>query len=125
MRMTLKYLCCMGGMCVMLVASAQAQTMTMTEAIQCARSGSVQALEARQEFISVYWAFRAYQASRLPSLYLYGNLGNFNRPLSLHQSPDDGSMLTGTPGNTTEVLRENHLIYFYNSLFLQSVHVNA
>ena len=109
----------------MLVASAQAQTMTMTEAIQCARSGSVQALEARQEFISVYWAFRAYQASRLPSLYLYGNLGNFNRPLSLHQSPDDGSMLTGTPGNTTEVLRENHLIYFYNSLFLQSVHVNA
>ena len=89
---------------------ALAQEMTLPRAVEVAREGSVPALKARQEFISTYWAFRAYQASRLPSLYLYGNLGNFNRPLSLHQSPDDGSMLTGTPGNTTEVLRENHLI---------------
>ncbi|MBQ4389550.1 MAG: TolC family protein [Bacteroidales bacterium] len=92
MRMTLKCLCCMGWMCVMLIASAQAQTMTMTEAVACARAGSVQALEARQEFISVYWAWRAYRANRLPSLHLYGNLGNFNRSLTLLQSPDDGSM---------------------------------
>lgn len=69
-----------------------AQEMTMAMAIRFARSGSVQALEARQEFISVYWAWRAYQASRLPSLYLYGNLGNFNRSLTLLQSSDDGTM---------------------------------
>lgn len=76
----------------LLSASVYAQEMTMAEAIQQARAGSVQALEARQEFISVYWAWRAYQASRLPSLHLYGNLGNFNRSLTLLQSPDDGSM---------------------------------
>ena len=77
---------------VLLSAPAIGQEMTMAEAIRHARSGSVQALEARQEFISVYWAWRAYQASRLPSLHLYGNLGNFNRSLTLLQSPDDGSM---------------------------------
>lgn len=71
---------------------AQEMTMTMSEAITVARNYSVQALEAKQSFISTYWAWRAYQASRLPSLYLYGNLGNFNRSLSLLQSPEDGSM---------------------------------
>lgn len=72
-------------------ASAQEQ-MTMEQAVTRAREGSVQALEARQAFVSTYWAWRAYQASRLPSLYLYGNVGNFNRSLALLQSPDDGSM---------------------------------
>lgn len=72
--------------------TSRAQEMTMSEAIVAARNGSVQALEAKQAFTSTYWAWRAYQASRLPSLYLYGNVGNFNRSLSLLQSPDDGSM---------------------------------
>ena len=69
-----------------------ARNLTLDETIALARNGSVQALEAKQSFISTYWAWRAYQASRLPSLYLYGNVGNFNRSLSLLQSPDDGSM---------------------------------
>ena len=73
-------------------AGAWSQNMTLQQAISVARANSVQALEARQEFISVYWAWRAYQASRLPSLHLYGNLGNFNRSLTLLQSPDDGTM---------------------------------
>ncbi len=68
------------------------QEMTMLEAITVARYSSVQALEAKQSFISTYWAWKAYQASRLPSLYLYGNIGNFNRSLSLLQSPGDGSL---------------------------------
>ena len=68
------------------------QALTLEDAILTARRGSVSALEARQEFISTYWAWRAYQASRLPSLYLYGNLGNFNRSLTLLQNPGDGSM---------------------------------
>lgn len=74
------------------VHTVQAQQLTLSEAIAAARAGSVQALEARRQFVSTYWAWRAYQASRLPSLYLYGNLGNFNRSLTLLQSPDDGSM---------------------------------
>jgi outer membrane protein TolC len=75
-----------------LSGGASAQPLTLNEAIGRARTGSVQALEARRQFVSTYWAWRAYQASRLPSLYLYGNLGNFNRSLTLLQNPDDGSM---------------------------------
>lgn len=69
-----------------------AQEMTLDEAIATARSSSVKALEARQAFISTYWAWRSYQASRLPSFILYGNLMNYDRSLALLQSPDDGSM---------------------------------
>lgn len=65
--------------------------MTLDEAIATARSQSVQALKARHAFVSTYWAYRSYQASRLPSLALYGNLLNYDRSLTLLQSYDDGS----------------------------------
>lgn len=65
---------------------------TLNEAIKIARTQSVQALECRQSFISAYWAYRSYKASRLPSLYVYGNLMNFNRSLNLMQSYEDGHL---------------------------------
>lgn len=68
------------------------QALSLEDAIQTARRGSVSALEARQAFISTYWAWRSYKASRLPSVYVYGNLGNYNRSLTLLQNPQDGSM---------------------------------
>lgn len=71
--------------------SVFAQEMTLDRAILIARSSSVKALEARQAFISSYWAWRSYQASRLPSLSLYGNLMNFDRSLTLLQSYEDGT----------------------------------
>lgn len=72
--------------------SLHAQEMTLEKAIATARSSSVKALEAKQAFISTYWAWRSYQASLLPSFILYGNLMNFDRSLTLLQNPDDGSM---------------------------------
>ena len=71
--------------------SAQ-QRLTLSDAIHAARSSSVEALEARQAFISTYWAYRSYQASRLPSFHLYGNLMNFDRSLTLLQNYEDGSL---------------------------------
>lgn len=68
-----------------------AKTMNLYDAITIARTSSVQALEARQSFISTYWAFRSYKASRLPSFNLYGGLMNFDRSLTLMQSYEDGS----------------------------------
>lgn len=65
--------------------------MSLTEAIGIARSQSVEALEAKHEFVSTYWAYRSYQASRLPSLVLYGNLMDYDRSLTLLQSYEDGS----------------------------------
>lgn len=71
--------------------SAQ-QTMNLTETIHAARNQSVEALEARQAFISTYWAYRSYKASRLPSFYLYGDIINFDRSLTLLQNYEDGSL---------------------------------
>jgi len=75
----------------LLEASAQ-QQFTLSDAIQAARSSSVEALEAKQAFISTYWAYRSYQASRLPSFHIYGNLMNFDRSLTLLQNYEDGSL---------------------------------
>lgn len=72
--------------------SRSQDTMTLDEAIHTARNKSVEALEAKQAFISTYWAYRSYQASKLPSVYLYGDLMNFDRSLTLLQNPDDGSL---------------------------------
>lgn len=68
------------------------QTLNLSETIHTARNQSVEALEARQAFISTYWAYRSYQASRLPSFYMYGNLMNFDRSLTLLQNPEDGAL---------------------------------
>ena len=68
------------------------QTLNLSETIHAARNQSVEALEARQAFISTYWAYRSYQASRLPSFYMYGNLMNFDRSLTLLQNPVDGTL---------------------------------
>ena len=76
-----------------LALSATAQErMTLDQAIHTARHQSVEALEARQAFISTYWAYRSYKASRLPSFYLYGEIMNFDRSLTLLQNPEDGTL---------------------------------
>ena len=74
------------------ISSFAQEKMTLSQAIHTARSQSVEALEARQSFISTYWAYRSYQASRLPSIYMYGNLMNFDRSLTLLQNPEDGTL---------------------------------
>ena len=66
--------------------------MSLEEAIHIARHQSVEALEARQAFISTYWAYRSYKASRLPSFYLYGDIMNFDRSLTLLQNPENGTL---------------------------------
>lgn len=67
------------------------ETTSLSEAVRTAREHSVESLEARQAFISTYWAYRSYKASRLPSFNLYGGLMNFDRSLTLMQSYEDGS----------------------------------
>ena len=73
-------------------AAARAQSLTLEEVIDQARQRSVAALSARSEFVSDYWAWRSYQASRLPSLSLYGNVGNFDRSLRLLQNYETGEL---------------------------------
>ena len=72
-------------------AAAQEQ-MSLDEAIYTARMQSVEALQARQSFVSTYWAYRSYKASRLPSVYMVGRLMNYDRSLTLLQDPEDGTL---------------------------------
>ena len=73
-------------------ASYAQHEMNLNQVILTARHQSVEALEARQAFISTYWAYRSYKASRLPSFYLYGDIMNFDRSLTLLQNPEDGTL---------------------------------
>jgi outer membrane protein TolC len=67
--------------------------MRLDVAISEARAHSVPALQAKAAFVSDYWAWRSYQASRLPSLSLYGTLGSFDRSLRLLQNYETGEMV--------------------------------
>jgi len=71
---------------------SNSQEMTLKEAISVARMQGVEALEAKFNFISSYWAYRSYKASRLPSLHLYGTIGDFNRSLTLLQNYETGQV---------------------------------
>ena len=75
-----------------IVMPAKAQEMTLDQVIETARTNSVEALEARSEFISSYWAYRSYKASRLPSLNLYGDLASFDRSLRQLQNYETGEL---------------------------------
>ncbi len=73
--------------------SGGATRMTLDEAISKARESSVSALSAKASFVSSYWAYRSYQASRLPSLNLYGNLASFDRSLRQLQNYETGELV--------------------------------
>ena len=70
-----------------------AQRLTLDEAIGVARMQSVEALAARSSFVSSYWAWRSWKASRLPSLNLYGNLASFDRSLRQLQNFETGELV--------------------------------
>lgn len=72
---------------------AAAQEMTLETVLEEARTRSVASVSAKSEFISSYWSWRSYLASRLPSLSLYGNLGGFDRSLRLLQDYNTGELV--------------------------------
>lgn len=65
---------------------------TLEQAIYDAQNQSINAMTARYVFLSTYWSFRSYRASRLPSLNLTGSVLNFDRSLRLLQDYDTGDM---------------------------------
>ena len=85
-------LCCACHLSLPVPSGGQTR-MTLDEAIEVARSQSVAALEAKASFVSSYWAWRSYKASRLPSLNLYGNLASFDRSLRQLQNFETGELV--------------------------------
>ena len=74
-------------------SGAVIRSMTLEEAIEIARERSVSALSAKSSFVSSYWAYRSYRASRLPSLSIYGNLASFDRSLRQLQNFETGELV--------------------------------
>lgn len=64
--------------------------LALPEAIAMARTKSVDAVVARGELKSAYWAFRTYQADLLPELSFDGTAPQFNKSYSSYQQ-DNGS----------------------------------
>ena len=71
--------------------------MTLEEVIGVARAGSVPALQAKAAFVSDYWAWRSYQASRLPSLSLYGTLSLYTDLTRIDQFASGGKTWYAQP----------------------------
>lgn len=66
--------------------------LTLNEVIAQAQSQSISALTAKYTFLSSYWQFRSFKASRLPSLNLTGDVMNFDRSLRLLQDYNTGDL---------------------------------
>ena len=66
--------------------------LTLDEVISQAQSQSIAAMTAKYTFLSSYWSYRSYKASRLPSLNFSGHLLNFDRSMRLLQDYNTGEM---------------------------------
>lgn len=66
--------------------------LSLDEAIYAAQNQSIAAMVAKYTFLSSYWSFRSFQASRLPSLNLSGEVLSFDRSLRLLQDYDTGEL---------------------------------
>lgn len=75
-----------------MVSYAQGMTLEMTldKVVEDARTQSLSALIAKHNYIVSYWEFRTYKAQFLPSLYLSGGLGEYNRSITRMQDAITG-----------------------------------
>ena len=66
--------------------------LTLEETIRAAQEQSLDAMMAKYSFLSSYWSFRSFRASRLPSLNISGNLFALDRSMGLIQDYDSGEL---------------------------------
>lgn len=83
--------CCQEGL-EYVIDTSQPTPIALSEAIDIAQRQSVDAMTAKYTFLSSYWAYRSYKASRLPSLNIEGDLLNFDRSFRLLQDYNSGQL---------------------------------
>lgn len=91
MRLKLYWIICVFW-CIPCLGQSISQQLSLSEVIKIAQSQSIESMLARNQFLSDYWAFRAFRAEQLPSLNLQGNVGSFNRSLIPLQNSETGSI---------------------------------
>lgn len=65
-------------------------TLSVENVIELAQTNSVQALIAKNNYLSKYWSFRSYKAQLVPSLWLTGSTPDFSRRLTKLQDWQTG-----------------------------------
>ena len=82
--------CIVLTLCALCLPSIYAQTLSLSAAIEIARTQSYDAMLARLSFMSQYWGYRSFRAELLPSVNLYGNLFQFDRSMVEARNFEDG-----------------------------------
>ncbi len=75
--------------------SAQESTVVcldIDQTVATAKSQSLSAMLVRHNFLVSYWEYRTYKSQLLPSLYVSGNLGQYNRSLAQLQNYQTGEI---------------------------------
>ncbi len=72
--------------------SATVYTLSLQDVIHIAQTQSIDAMVAKNVFLSSYWQYRSFKADRLPSLNLSGEVADFDRSLRLLQNSTTGDM---------------------------------
>lgn len=78
----------MSGVVAHLPARQDTVRITLDEAIHRAASQSVDAVVARNEYVSAYWEYRTYKSELLPELSFSGTLPYYAKSYNSYQNPD-------------------------------------
>jgi outer membrane protein len=73
-------------------AAQDTLSLTLDEAVNLARTASVDALIAENRFNNAYWNYRAWQAARRPVLSLSGTMPRFDRTILAITQPDGSDL---------------------------------
>jgi len=74
---------------------AQVQTFSLSQMIEIAKQKSPDALVAKYEMISNYWAYRNFKRGLMPQINFTGTLPNINRAFTNYTNPDGSQSYIG------------------------------
>ncbi len=115
--------CLVGGMLLACGTGAQAQQLSLHDAILIAQENSLDAKVARFSFLASYWTYRSFKAELLPSVNLSGGLMNFNRSLVEARNYEDGRLAyvtNNTLGNSLTLSVDQQIAATGGTISLQS-----
>ncbi|MCR9012188.1 hypothetical protein [Gabonibacter chumensis] len=79
-----------GFLCLSSMGQKETKVISLSEAIELAKSQSTDAMIVRNRFQAAYWQYRNFKADLLPNITLKGTFPSFNRTLSSYLK-EDGS----------------------------------
>ncbi len=98
-------------------------SLTLRQAIQLAKEQSAEARMAKLSFLGNYWSYRSYKAELLPSLRVYGDLGEYNRSIVEVRDPNSGKLSyveNNSLNNSLHLSLEQNIVFLGGKLSFNS-----